>query len=68
MTTVLFWDIDGTLLTTARAGLHAWEEGLAERVGPTGRVFANDVQPQMLNILARRLNKDRIPGGTVYHR
>ena len=29
---------------------------LAARVGPTGRVFANDVQPQMLNILARRLS------------
>ena len=24
---------------------------LAARVGPTGRVFANDVQPQMLNML-----------------
>jgi phosphoglycolate phosphatase len=33
MTTVLFWDIDGTLLSTARAGLYAWEEGLAEQLG-----------------------------------
>jgi phosphoglycolate phosphatase len=33
MTTVLFWDIDGTLLTTARAGIRAWEEGVADRVG-----------------------------------
>ena len=33
MTTVLFWDIDGTLLTTARAGIHAWEEAVAERLG-----------------------------------
>jgi phosphoglycolate phosphatase len=33
MTTVLFWDIDGTLLTTARAGLHAWQEAVEERVG-----------------------------------
>lgn len=23
---VVFWDIDGTLLTTARAGIHAWEQ------------------------------------------
>ena len=30
-------------------------EKLAARVGPTGRVFANDVQPQMLEILSRRL-------------
>src|SRR5471032_231283 len=28
---------------------------LAARVGPTGRIFANDVQPQMLQILGRRL-------------
>jgi phosphoglycolate phosphatase len=33
MTTVLLWDIDGTLLTTARAGIHAWEEAVAERFG-----------------------------------
>src|SRR5690606_7332586 len=26
MATVLMWDIDGTLLTTGRAGIHAWEE------------------------------------------
>ena len=30
---------------------------LAARVGPTGRVFANDVQPQMLKMLARRLEQ-----------
>jgi phosphoglycolate phosphatase len=33
MTTVLFWDIDGTLLTTARAGVHAWAEAVEEHVG-----------------------------------
>ena len=33
MTTVIFWDIDGTLLTTARAGIHAWEEALQARIG-----------------------------------
>jgi len=33
MTTVLFWDIDGTLLTTARAGVSAWADALAEQVG-----------------------------------
>jgi phosphoglycolate phosphatase-like HAD superfamily hydrolase len=33
MTTVLFWDIDGTLLTTARAGVYAWAEALEEQVG-----------------------------------
>jgi phosphoglycolate phosphatase-like HAD superfamily hydrolase len=27
---LVFWDIDGTLLTTARAGIYAWEEALRE--------------------------------------
>jgi SAM-dependent methyltransferase len=38
---------------------------LAARVGPTGRVFANDVQPQMLNILARRLSGSKITNVTL---
>lgn len=33
MVTVLCWDIDGTLLTTARAGIHAWEAALEEEFG-----------------------------------
>jgi SAM-dependent methyltransferase len=38
---------------------------LAARVGPTGRVFATDVQPQMLNILARRLDNGKITNVTL---
>jgi len=30
---VLFWDIDGTLLTTGKAGVPAWEEAVREVVG-----------------------------------
>jgi phosphoglycolate phosphatase len=30
---LLFWDIDGTLLTTGRAGIYAWEDALAEIAG-----------------------------------
>lgn len=33
MTSVLFWDLDGTLLTTGRAGMFAFEEALAEVSG-----------------------------------
>jgi ubiquinone/menaquinone biosynthesis C-methylase UbiE len=33
---------------------------LAAQVGPTGRVYANDVQPQMIEILRRRLEKRKI--------
>jgi len=37
----------------------------AARVGPTGRVYANDVQPQMLNMLSRRLSNSRIGNVTL---
>lgn len=30
---VLFWDIDGTLLTTARAGIFAWEDAVRDVAG-----------------------------------
>ena len=33
MTTVIFWDIDGTLLTTARAGVLALEKAASEMLG-----------------------------------
>ena len=35
METILFWDIDGTLLNTGRAGIYAWEEGIKEISGKT---------------------------------
>lgn len=31
--TILFWDIDGTLLTTGRAGVPAWEAAVRETTG-----------------------------------
>lgn len=34
---ILFWDIDGTLLTTGKAGVPAWEEAVRET---TGREFS----------------------------
>lgn len=33
MTIFLFWDIDGTLLTTARAGIFAWEQAIRDVLG-----------------------------------
>ena len=33
MKIVLFWDIDGTLLTTGRAGIFAWENAASETAG-----------------------------------
>ena len=34
--TTLFWDIDGTLITTGKAGVPAWEDAIRE---VTGREF-----------------------------
>lgn len=31
--TILFWDIDGTLLTTGKAGVPAWEDAVREVIG-----------------------------------
>jgi ubiquinone/menaquinone biosynthesis C-methylase UbiE len=33
---------------------------LSAQVGPTGRVYANDVQPQMIELLRRQLDKRKI--------
>jgi ubiquinone/menaquinone biosynthesis C-methylase UbiE len=33
---------------------------LAKKVGPQGRVYANDIQPAMLALLTRRLARNRI--------
>jgi len=38
---------------------------LAKRVGPAGTVYANDVQPQMLEMLRRRLDKEKITNVTL---
>lgn len=40
--TVLFWDIDGTLITTGRAGMFAWNDSVREL---TGREF--DLRAEM---------------------
>jgi ubiquinone/menaquinone biosynthesis C-methylase UbiE len=45
----------GASVADIGAGSGYITEKLSARVGPDGRVFANDVQPQMLQILARRL-------------
>ena len=45
LTRAVFWDIDGTLLTTGRAGLIAWERAFAEVTA--GRSFP-DVRPDGL--------------------
>jgi predicted methyltransferase len=55
----------GASVADIGAGSGYITEKLSARVGPEGRVFANDVQPQMLQILARRLAIRNIANVTV---
>jgi len=42
----------------AGAGYITWR--LAERVGPTGKVYANDIQPEMLDLLRRNMRERKL--------
>ena len=55
----------GASVADIGAGSGFITERLSARVGPTGRVFANDVQPQMLQMLARRLAARSITNVTL---
>jgi ubiquinone/menaquinone biosynthesis C-methylase UbiE len=55
----------GASVADIGAGSGYITERLSSAVGPQGRVYANDVQPQMLEILARRLAIRRIANVTL---
>jgi ubiquinone/menaquinone biosynthesis C-methylase UbiE len=55
----------GAAVADIGAGSGYITERLAARVGPKGRVFANDLQPQMLDILSRRLAARKITNVTL---
>jgi SAM-dependent methyltransferase len=55
----------GSSVADIGAGSGFLTERLSARVGPTGRVYANDVQPQMLQMLAARLAKKKISNVTL---
>ena len=55
----------GSTVADIGAGSGFITERLAARVGPTGKVYANDVQPQMLQMLANRLAKKKITNVTL---
>jgi phosphoglycolate phosphatase len=59
VTLYLFWDVDGTLLTTARAGIFAWEEAteevLGERIDMRGETTAGLTDAE----IARELSRSR---------
>jgi ubiquinone/menaquinone biosynthesis C-methylase UbiE len=55
----------GSAVADIGAGSGFLTERLAARVGPGGRVYANDLQPQMLQMLAARLAKKKITNVTL---
>ena len=55
----------GSTVADIGAGSGFLTERLSARVGPSGRVYANDVQPQMLQMLAARLSKKQITNVTL---
>jgi SAM-dependent methyltransferase len=55
----------GSTVADIGAGSGFITERLAVRVGPNGRVYANDVQPQMLQMLAARLARKKIANVTL---
>ncbi len=55
----------GQTVADVGAGSGYFTVRMARRVGPKGRVYANDLQPEMLAMLASRLKKDNIPNVTL---
>jgi ubiquinone/menaquinone biosynthesis C-methylase UbiE len=50
----------GMIVADVGAGSGYMTVKMAKRVGPTGTVYANDIQPQMLNILRQRLDREKV--------
>ena len=55
----------GAVVADVGAGSGYMTVKLAKRVGPTGMVYANDIQPEMLRLLGLRLKADRITNVTL---
>jgi len=50
----------GQVVADVGAGSGYYTVRLAKRVGPTGRVFATDIQQEMLDLLKKRLARERL--------
>ena len=50
----------GSTVADVGAGSGYMTVKMAKRVGPTGKVYANDIQPQMLSMLRQRLDREKI--------
>lgn len=60
-----FGDLTGATVADIGAGTGYFTVRLAARVGPAGRVYANDLQPEMLKMLGARLARERIANVTL---
>jgi len=52
---LVFWDIDGTLLVTGRAGIYAWEDALKDVIGQEADLSTFDTAGYPDHGIARRL-------------
>jgi SAM-dependent methyltransferase len=55
----------GSIVADIGAGSGYFTERLARLVGPSGRVYANDIQRGMLDLLRARLERERISNVTL---
>lgn len=55
----------GGVVADVGAGSGYFTVRLAQRVGPAGKVYAADIQPEMLRLLGLRLTRDRISNVTL---
>lgn len=62
---LVFWDIDGTLLVTGRAGIYAWEDALKDVIGVQADLSSFDTAGCPDHGIARRL---LIQYGSIEHR
>ena len=58
---------DGATVADLGAGGGWFTVRLARRVGPTGRVYAEDIQPEMIESIRRRVDREGLKNVTIVH-
>src|SRR4030095_6419819 len=56
----------GMVVADIGAGSGYYSSRIAKRVGPTGRVYATDIQPGMIALLERRIQSEALTHGTTF--
>ncbi len=51
---------EGMVVADIGAGVGYYTIRMAKKVGPTGKVYASDIQPEMLTLLRKRLDEQKI--------